>query len=121
MKTYEEFNESYVDERRCTAIVINSIAKYYGLDTIIKDGELAPLDGISTIARLKQAGLKVKNVLDQEYIGKTLKSFVKNHPIGVFYVGIRGHALAVIDGKLIDSSNKGIDNRKIIGHFEIIK
>jgi len=34
----------------------------------------------------------------------TLKKFMEDHPKGVYYVSSRGHAMALIDGRLVDTA-----------------
>ena len=51
---------------------------------------------------------------------KTVKSFIKDNPTGRFVVTVSKHALAVVDGELID--NKGEEfrpTRKLDGAFKI--
>ena len=52
---------------------------------------------------------------------KTVKSFIKDNPKGNFLVTVSKHALAIVDGKLID--NKGEEfrpTRKVDGAYEIL-
>jgi hypothetical protein len=44
----------------------------------------------------------------------TLRSFVAAHPRGKFFLTTRGHALALIDGDLIDTTERGADERKVL-------
>ena len=53
---------------------------------------------------------------------KTVKSFIKDNPKGSFVVTVSKHALAVVDGKLVD--NKGEEfrpTRKVDGAYKINK
>jgi len=53
---------------------------------------------------------------------KTVKSFIKDNPKGNYVVTVSKHALAIVDGKLID--NKGEEfrpTRKVDGVYKIIK
>ena len=53
---------------------------------------------------------------------KTVKSFIKDNPIGSFIVTVSKHAFALVDGKLID--NKGEEfrpTRKVDGAYSIVK
>ena len=34
----------------------------------------------------------------------TLKKFIEDHPKGVYYLSSRGHAMALIDGQLVDTA-----------------
>ena len=70
------------------------------------------------------SGLDIKNryklkgeVIDRK---KTVKSFIKDHPIGNYIVTVSKHAFAVKDGKLID--NRGEEfrpTRKVDGAYKI--
>lgn len=113
--------EAYKDDRRCTAITCNAIAKHHGLEPIVKQGEKAPMSGASVLERFKNHGLSVTGHHDQGYAGKTVKQFVKDHPTGAHYIGVRGHAMALTDGKLHDSSGRGADRRRIEFHYKINK
>ena len=53
---------------------------------------------------------------------KTVKSFIKDNPKGSFVLTVSKHALAIVDGKLID--NKGEEfrpTRKVDGAYKITK
>ena len=53
---------------------------------------------------------------------KTVKSFIKDNPKGSFILTVSKHALAIVDGKLID--NKGEEfrpTRKVDGAYKINK
>ena len=53
---------------------------------------------------------------------KTVKSFIKDNPKGSFVVTVSKHALAIVDGKLID--NKGEEfrpTRKVDGAYRIYR
>ena len=59
------------------------------------------------------------NLIDRK---KTVKSFIKDNPKGSFVVTVSKHALAIVDGKLID--NKGEEfrpTRKVDGAYKINK
>jgi len=59
---------------------------------------------------LKRTKFKVGPYTKQNAI--TIGQFVKKHPIGRYYVCVRGHALAIIDGVVCDHSERF--RRKII-------
>lgn len=47
----------------------------------------------------------------------TLKEFCKQHPVGRYWVGVSGHALAVIDGVIYDHSYK--PRRQVLMAFRV--
>lgn len=49
--------------------------------------------------------------LPYDSLVRTLAAFIKAHPRGVFLVWIRGHALALIDGAIVDTGYCGRRNR----------
>ena len=59
------------------------------------------------------------NLIDRK---KTVKSFIKDNPKGSYVLTVSKHALAIVDGKLID--NKGEEfrpTRKVDGAYKINK
>jgi hypothetical protein len=58
----------------------------------------------------------VKNLVTDHVGGKTLKNLMQDLPMGKYVVYIRGHALALVDGKIIDTGiNKA--NSRVIAIF----
>ena len=51
--------------------------------------------------------------------GRTLRAFVKVHPVGRYYLSTAGHAMALIDGVLTDTTERGIDGRRLTGIIEV--
>lgn len=51
--------------------------------------------------------------------GMTISRFVKSHPKGSYYVLVRGHALAVVDGTVQDWTGDTAQRRKIVGYFNM--
>lgn len=49
----------------------------------------------------------------------TINRFVKSHPKGSYYVLVRGHALAVVDGKVQDWTGDTAQRRKIIEYYKM--
>ncbi len=47
------------------------------------------------------------------WVGKTLKQFCNAHPRGSYAVFTAGHVMALIDGRLVDTMERGPDRRKI--------
>ena len=66
---------------------------------------------------LQAAGYTVIPLTDEPLT--TVKNFVRMHPKGNFYISTHMHAMALIDGVLTDTMNKGPDNRQITGVMEV--
>lgn len=49
----------------------------------------------------------------------TLKRFCKENPTGTFYVKVKGHAVAIIDGELHDWTADTAGRRKIISCYSL--
>ena len=64
-------------------------------------------------------GKKVQRVDDAT--GMTINRFVKTHPRGTYYVRVKAHALAVVDGQIQDWTAGTAQRRKILDCFEITK
>lgn len=122
MKTFTEHLEEAVrhGERRCTAVTCNAIAKYHGVDSAKLGSDHNVASGAGVYQHLTKHGMKMKGS-GLEHDGKSVKKFVDEHPKGAHYIATRGHAMAVINGKLHDSSGKGADGRKIQLSFEVTK
>lgn len=121
MKTFNKFLEEAVryGEKRCTAVTCNAIASYHGVEAAKLGSDHIVGSGAGVYQHL-QKHFNVKGS-GLEHDGKTVKKFVGEHPKGTHYIATRGHAMAVVDGKLHDSSGRGLDNRKIQLSFEVTK
>lgn len=127
MKTFDQFSEAVkYGEKRCTAVTCNALAAHHdvpeaklGLDHNVGTGQ-------AVINHLRKHGMRVHG-LGTDHIGKTVSQFVDEHPTGAHYIMTAGHAMAVVNGKLHDASNRvahrksSIDKRKIQGSFEVTK
>ena len=51
--------------------------------------------------------------------GMTINRFVKSNPKGSYYVLVRGHALAVVDGTVQDWTGDTAQRRKIIEYYKM--
>lgn len=122
MHNFKEFFKEAVryGEKRCTAVTCNAIAKHHGVESAKLGADHNVGTGAGVIEHLKKHGMRVKGS-GWEHDGKSVKKFVSEHPKGAHYIATRGHAMAVVDGKLHDSSGRGLDNRKIQLSFEITK
>jgi hypothetical protein len=122
MQTYKQFIDEAVryGEKRCTAVTCNAIASYHGVDSAKLGPDHIVGTGAGVVQHLRAHGMKIKGQ-GWEHEGKSVKKFVSEHPTGAHYIAIRGHAMAVINGKLHDSSGRGADGRKLQLSFEVTK
>jgi hypothetical protein len=130
MKTFDQFLLEIRmvdrDETRCTAVTCNALAAHHG----VPEAKLGPDHNVGTgqdvISHLRKHGMKVHG-FGIDHIGKTVSQFVDEHPTGAHYIMTAGHAMAVVNGKLHDASNRvahrksSVDKRKIQGSFEVTK
>ena len=107
-------------EKRCTAVTCNAIASHHGVESAKLGSDHNVGTGAGVYQHLKKHGMNVKGS-GWEHEGKTVKQFISEHPTGSHYIATKGHAMAVINGKLHDSSGKGADGRKIQLSFEVTK
>jgi uncharacterized protein YigE (DUF2233 family) len=120
MKPFQTFLEAVRHgEKRCTAVTCNAIAAHYNVPEAKLGSDHNVRTGVGVYQHL-QKHFKVKGWGDEQE-GKTVNQFVKDNPKGTHYIATRGHAMAVIDGKLHDSSGKGADGRKIQTSYEVLK
>jgi hypothetical protein len=121
MQTFTSFFEAVrYGEKRCTAVTCNAIASHHGIESAKLGPDHNVGTGVGVYQHLRKHGMILKgDGWEQE--GKTVKQFVKDNPTGAHYISTRGHAMAVINGKLHDSSGKGPDGRKIHTSFEVTK
>jgi len=122
MRSFKDYLDEAVryGEKRCTAVTCNAIAAYHGVESAKLGSDHNVGTGAGVYQHLKKHGMNVKGS-GWEHEGKTVKQFVLDHPTGSHYISTRGHAMAVINGKLHDSSGKGADGRKIQLSFEVTK
>ena len=81
------------------------------------------------ISRYRENGMLTRDIIKAlANIGKTISSdcngmtinrFVKTHPRGSYYVLVRGHALAVVDGTVQDWTGDTAQRRKLQGYFDM--
>lgn len=51
----------------------------------------------------------------------TVRAFMKAHPTGDYYISTEGHAMALRDGLLTDTAERGIDGRIVRTAYRIRK
>lgn len=106
------------DPNRCTLVTVNALCDHFGKER--PDQTRAPMHGVGVLELLKKAGLKLGTMVNiYEPERETVKSWVARHPKGAFYMGTAGHAMAVIDGKLIDATGRGPDRRIVAFVMEV--
>jgi GNAT superfamily N-acetyltransferase len=106
------WTEGPEDSDRCTETVLNQFGIF----------GRAPRDGLGVLDALMANGWTYRYV---EHNGEpfrgTVREFYDTYKVGQFYIASRGHAMAMIDGLLVDSAGRGPDGRHIIGAFEIYR
>ena len=122
MLNFKEYLDEAVryGEKRCTAVTCNAIAKHHGVESAKLGSDHNVGTGAGVVEHLKKHGMSIKG-FGWEHEGKSVKKFVAEHPTGAHYIATRGHAMAVINGKLHDSSGRGADGRKLQLSFEVTK
>jgi hypothetical protein len=103
---------------RCTVQTVNAFADFYHFPKITRENEI-PLTGVGVVQALQKHGLKME--MDYSSIGKSVSQFVPTHRIGTWYISTNGHAMALINGQLIDAENKGPDGRRIVAAIQFKK
>ena len=101
----------------CIATTINAIASHHGITGVKGKG---PKNGMGILSHLKTQGL-VQHPVNADGVGMTVKQFVDAHKSGTHYISTPGHAMAVVNGKLHDSSKKGANGRKIVCAIQFSK
>jgi len=62
---------------------------------------------------------RLEKTFSSDCNGMTINRFVKSHPKGSYYVLVRGHALAVVDGTVQDWTGDTAQRRKVLGYFNM--
>ena len=103
--------------KRCTAVTVNALLKYFHIPGILLSD--VPVDNPGVLAILDHKGLAYKPYLYTA--GKTVQQFVSTHLYGIWYLLTPGHAMALVNGELFDAENKGADGRKLQAAYQIIR
>jgi len=110
-----EYRRIQDDAGQCTNATVLAIAHFFG-DEVPKDACIGNITGLDMYMYLKKdMGYKLTNEYgwfskahvphDQGGGYKTnLKQFIKDHPAGVYYLMSNKHAMALIDGELVDTA-----------------
>ena len=72
---------------------------------------------VTILRNWKQKFVKQRKEVQVNY---KVKEFIKAHPIGTYFVTVRRHAIAIIDGKIIGNWNDELKiNREVISAYRI--
>jgi uncharacterized protein YsxB (DUF464 family) len=97
---------------RCTVQTVNAFADFYHFQPITHETQI-PITGADVVHYLEGHGLK-QALRDASAPGKSLAQWLPAHRSGTWYVSTDGHAMAMINGQLVDAEQKGADGRRII-------
>jgi hypothetical protein len=100
---------------RCTAATVNAFAQFYHFPPLVNPSQV-PEYGSQIEAYLMQQHLRPNP--EPEAVGRTVQQFVAQHPRGTHFITTDGHAMALINGALVDAANKGPDARRIVSAIE---
>lgn len=70
-----------------------------------------PMDGVGVVQAINQARIKWRIFDLPTRPRMTVQRFVKQNPTGVFYLSTKGHAMALVNGELVDATGCGPDKR----------
>lgn len=81
---------------------------------------VCPRDGTGVLDAFNRAKRTWRPMLPSfDDVPKTLRSFVKRYPRGCYYLVTSGHALALVNGKLTDTTERGPDKRHVLVAIEV--
>lgn len=100
---------------RCTVQTVNAFADFYHFQPITRETDI-PITGADVVHALQHAGLSYQR--DESAAGKALSQWIPAHRTGTWYVSTDGHAMALINGTLVDAEHKGPDNRRIVAALQ---
>lgn len=93
---------------------VNKGTPWHILDRVYRE------HGAKTTLLWGKAGRKMMRLVNYSAIteeGITLKRFVDTHPTGRHIIIVRGHALALINGKIIDTFNNKAGKRVMASYY----
>lgn len=100
-----------MEEKRCTQATLEALGVM---------GK-CPKTGLGVIEALCNAGLRIRTLPEEKY-RRGLRDFIADHQVGRFYICSEGHAMALVDGRLTDTSRRAITNRiKVLGAVRIVE
>jgi GNAT superfamily N-acetyltransferase len=113
-KTAMPWTEGPDDSTRCTQTVLMQFGIF----------DRAPRDGLGMLETLMKHGWTYAAVddLGSPFRG-TVKQFYEDprFQVGSYYIVTSGHAMAMVDGLLVDSEGRGPDGRHVIAAFEVYR
>ena len=105
-----EYRRIQDESDQCTNATVLAIARPFG-DEVPPDACIGHITGNDMYMYLKQdMGYKLENEYGWfqrstiEGYKTTLKKFIEDHPKGVYYLSSNRHAMALIDGELVDTA-----------------
>lgn len=102
---------------RCTVVSANALLAHFHRAEITSLAQV-PHNAEESLEVLLKHGLRYKREFDLK--PQSIAQFVRSHPRGAWYVGTMHHAMAVIDGELFDTEEKGLDGRQVKLAAEIV-
>ena len=123
-----EYRRIQDESDQCTNATVLAIAHHFG-DEVPPDACIGHVTGIDMHMYLKRdMGYKVENECGWfqrstiEGYKTTLKKFIEDHPKGVYYVSSNRHAMALIDGELVDTAEfKRLGRVKLVNAVRVEK
>ena len=105
-----EYRRIQDESDQCTNATVLAIAHHFG-DEVPPDACIGHITGSDMHMYLKKdMGYKLENEYGwfqrstMEGYKTTLKKFIEDHPKGVYYLSSNRHAMALIDGELVDTA-----------------
>lgn len=99
------------ETRRCTEAVLVQFGIF----------GRAPRTGAGVLDALVAAGFTFRLAERSEPSEhRTVRGFCEAHPRGRFYLATDNHALALVDGLLVDAAGLGPDERVVLGAVEVL-
>jgi len=104
---------------RCTAVSTNAILAFFN-KPLLKSGHV-PINARESFDILERNNLRILPDITFEQKHMTVRTFVQTHPKGAWYIGTYHHAMAVINGRLVDAEGKGLDGRLVTLCVQVVK
>ena len=112
--TGSSYDEAYVHAERYWLRKKKKGVRTNTLDAYFTKTLRVPKIGTKKVYHIKHSN---KEVVCKMTVG----TFAKEYPIGNYYVLVSGHALAIIDGKILDHANLLLKPKRIVKHAWKIK
>ena len=128
MKLLMESWRRYLSEQQCTNATVLAIADHFD-DEVDPNACIGHITGIDMSMYLeREMGYKLKNEYGwfqrsaMEGWRPTLKRFMADYPTGVYYLSSNRHAMALIDGQLVDTAEfRRLGSVKLVGAVKVEK